>query len=122
MYNLATVFINGDSIAVLWKNPFSVDVTDALCEGENTIEIQVANLWVNKLIGDACKSKSYGIEYKKDNVITRWPAWVEKDSPPDNFTLSFSTWKQWNENQSLLPTGLLGPVYLQKYQSSILEN
>ncbi len=51
--NLAEIFINGVSIATLWKKPFKVDITDALKMGKNTLEIKVVNSWVNRLIGDA---------------------------------------------------------------------
>jgi hypothetical protein len=35
-----------------WKRPFRVDVTSALKEGENLLEVQVTNQWVNRLVGD----------------------------------------------------------------------
>ena len=36
----------------LWKEPFRVEVTEAVQEGENDLEIKVTNLWPNRLIGD----------------------------------------------------------------------
>lgn len=49
---LARVLINGKSLGVLWKPPYTIDVTNSLHPGQNTLEIQVTNLWVNRLIGD----------------------------------------------------------------------
>ena len=51
--NLAEVLVNGKNVGVAWKKPFKLDVTDAVKTGNNTLEINVTNLWVNRLIGDA---------------------------------------------------------------------
>jgi hypothetical protein len=82
--NLAEVKVNGIPLGTVWKRPFRVDATEALKPGPNTLEIKVANLWVNRLIGDkqpgAAKTTTYtAVEFYK------------ADSP-------------------LLPSGLLGPV------------
>ncbi len=75
--NLAEVSVNGQSLGVVWKNPFRVDVTPALKAGANTLEIKVANLWVNRLIGDkqpgATKTYTYtAVEfYKADSPLLR---------------------------------------------------
>ena len=50
---LAEVYVNGRLCGTAWKEPFRVDVTEALREGENALEIRVANTWPNRLIGDA---------------------------------------------------------------------
>ena len=51
--NLAVVVrVNGKSLGVLWKPPFRVDVTAAVRPGANTLEVEVTNLWPNRLIGD----------------------------------------------------------------------
>ncbi len=52
MQNIAEVFVNGKSTGITWTKPYKVDITEALTEGENELEIQVTNLWVNRLIGD----------------------------------------------------------------------
>ena len=50
--NVAQVRVNGKDLGVIWKAPFRVDVTDALKPGANQLQIEVTNLWVNRLIGD----------------------------------------------------------------------
>jgi hypothetical protein len=89
--NLAEVLVNGKSLGILWKTPFRVNVTEALKEGENKIEIKVTNLWVNRLIGD----QQPGV--KKKITYTTMP-FYRADSP-------------------LLPSGLLGPVTIQSVAS-----
>ncbi|MFP4622248.1 MAG: glycosyl hydrolase [Bacteroidales bacterium] len=50
---LASVRLNRKDMGVQWKSPFRVDVTDEVKAGENTLEIEVTNLWPNRLIGDS---------------------------------------------------------------------
>ncbi|MCU7549728.1 glycosyl hydrolase [Chitinophagaceae bacterium LB-8] len=82
--NLAEVTVNGKTMGVVWKKPFHVDITNAVKAGENTIEIKVTNLWVNRLIGDAQPGVTNKITY------TTMPFYKAEDK--------------------LLPSGLLGPV------------
>ncbi len=50
--DLATVTINGKRFATLWHPPYEVDVTEALQVGSNEVQVEVTNLWINRLIGD----------------------------------------------------------------------
>jgi hypothetical protein len=49
---LAELFVNGKSAGVTWTAPFVLDITKLVKRGENQLRIEVANLWVNRLIGD----------------------------------------------------------------------
>lgn len=51
--DVAEVSINGTKIGTAWHAPFRIDIGGAVRAGENRLEIKVANLWVNRLIGDA---------------------------------------------------------------------
>lgn len=51
---VADVTLNGKKLGILWKTPFRVDITDAARAGENTLVIEVVNLWANRMIGDEC--------------------------------------------------------------------
>lgn len=82
--NLAEVKVNGNPLGIVWKKPFRVDITDALMQGSNTVQITVANLWVNRLIGDA-----------QPNATTKY---------------TFTTRNPYKANAKLLPSGLIGPV------------
>lgn len=50
---VARVRINGVEAGIAWKPPFRLAVTGRLRPGANRIEVEVANLWVNHLIGVA---------------------------------------------------------------------
>ena len=51
--SIAELKINGIDCGTLWTAPFELEVSKALKQGENKIEIQVANTWANRLIGDS---------------------------------------------------------------------
>ncbi|QNL52518.1 DNA-binding protein [Olivibacter sp. SDN3] len=61
--NIATVKINGKNCGTLWTAPYSVNVTTALKEGDNEIEIIVSNTWANRIIGDQSVSEDKRITH-----------------------------------------------------------
>ena len=83
---MAEVALNGRDLGIVWKAPFRVEATRALKPGANRIEIQVTNLWVNRLIGDQ----------------QEWS--FEK--------YSFADFAPYKRDSPLMPSGLLGPVHL----------
>jgi hypothetical protein len=50
--DMARVKLNGKDIGVIWCAPWRIDISDALKEGKNELEIEVANRWINRLLGD----------------------------------------------------------------------
>ncbi|TNF42872.1 MAG: glycosyl hydrolase, partial [Bacteroidetes bacterium] len=50
--DIARVKLNGKDVGVIWCAPWRIDVSNALKEGENNLEIEVANRWINRLLGD----------------------------------------------------------------------
>ncbi|MUH36981.1 glycoside hydrolase family 2 [Zobellia amurskyensis] len=53
LQDVATVRINGKEVNTLWKAPYRIPVKNYLNAGSNTIEIEIINLWPNRLIGDS---------------------------------------------------------------------
>lgn len=52
LHNIASVKVNGINCGTLWTRPYSANITKATKQGVNTVEIEVANTWHNRLIGD----------------------------------------------------------------------
>ena len=69
--NLAEVVVNGKSLGVVWKTPFRVNVTESLKPGENSLEIKVTDLWVNRLIGDVQPDVIYDEKIQRTDAPSR---------------------------------------------------
>ena len=85
--DMASIRINGHQSQVMWCEPFSFDITSYVREGLNELEVEVVNLWANRLIGDGKLPEDKRIT--KTNVI--------KFNAPD-------------AEKYLRESGLLGPV------------
>ncbi|MGM0573398.1 MAG: glycosyl hydrolase [Bacteroidota bacterium] len=108
---IAAVRLNGDDRGILWNKPFRMEVSEVLRSGSNKLEIEVANLWVNRLIGDEQYPEDF--EWVEGKYLAEWPSWLmEGRDRPEPSRVTFTTWKHWDENDPLLPSGLLGPVVL----------
>jgi hypothetical protein len=82
--NLAEVIVNGMNLGMLWKTPYTVDITNALKPGTNNVEIKVTNLWVNRVVGDM--------------------------QPDCKQTYTYPAFQFYKADSPLLPSGLMGPV------------
>lgn len=107
--NLATVIVNGRTYPILWRPPFSCEITDSLREGRNELEIRVVNLWVNRLIGD--ERLAPDVQWQGQQ-LTEVPDWVKKGLPSPTGRHTFTTWHHWSKDDRLLDSGLIGPVRL----------
>jgi hypothetical protein len=107
--NVAAVRLNGHDLGVVWCEPWRVEITDRVKPTGNRLEVRVANLWPNRLIGD--EREPPDAEYAPAGNLARWPDWIlrgERRPSPGRHT--FSTWKHYAKDSPLLPSGLLGPV------------
>ncbi|NEW81997.1 MAG: glycosyl hydrolase [Mariniphaga sp.] len=105
--NLARVRINGKDMGIIWTPPYQLNISDAIHPGNNLVEIEVANLWPNRLIGD----EQFPDDGIKDN---KWPEWVLKNQPRTSGRYTFTTARFYKKDSPLLKSGLIGPVRLLK--------
>jgi hypothetical protein len=109
---IADVRVNGKPAGNLWKFPYRTEITALVRPGENALEIEVTNLWPNRLIGDEQQPPEY--EYTGvTGGIKAIPEWYAKGQPkPPSPRVAFATWKWYSKDDPLLESGLLGPVKL----------
>ena len=100
---MASVRLNGKEQGVVWTAPWQVEITDAVRQQDNRLEIEVANLWPNRLIGDE-KMPDDGIKNGK------WPDWLLEGTPRTSGRFTFTTKRFYKKDSPLLPSGLFGPV------------
>ncbi len=94
VYDVAEIFINDKSAGILWTKPYSLRIEELVKEGKNKLEVQITNLWINRLTGD--------INLPEDEKFTRTnrPPVTNTDTGYGDLTWSVQT------------SGLLGPVQL----------
>jgi hypothetical protein len=105
---MAEVKLNGKDLGVLWKAPFRVDVTEALRNGDNALEVKVVNLWINRQIGDEMLPEDS--DRNPDGTLKAWPLWLLDGKPSPTGRISFTSWRLWKKSDPLVESGLLGPV------------
>ena len=82
---IAEVSINGKLAGYAWHAPYRVDISSSVRPGRNSLQIRVANLWVNRLIGDA---------------------------QPGTQKVTWTALPTYRSDAPLRPSGLIGPVEL----------
>ena len=105
--NLANVTLNSSRLGTVWCAPWHIEVEPK--PGKNVLEIEVVNLWVNRLIGDM-KFDPIGVERHANGTAKRLPAWLDGSIPRSKKRYTFSLYNPWKADSPLQPSGLLGPV------------
>ncbi len=100
---MARVILNGKDLGVVWTHPWEVNITQALKKKGNRLEIEVANLWANRLIGD----EAFPDDGVKDG---KWPDWVLNGTPRPSKRFTFTTHHFYKKDDPLFESGLIGPV------------
>jgi hypothetical protein len=109
---MARVRINGKDCGIAWKLPYRVDITTAVREGENNLEIDVVNTWVNRMIGDEFLPED--CDWINWEVLKKWPDWFLNNESRPSGRYTFTSAKPYTKEDPLLPSELLGPVKIYK--------
>jgi alpha-L-rhamnosidase len=86
--DVAEIRLNGKNLGILWCAPWRVEITNTVISKGNKLEVDVINLWANRVIGDLILPKEKRVTKTHDKF--RFDM-LKSDSP-------------------LLDSGLLGPV------------
>src|SRR5262249_30764767 len=101
---MAHVKLNGVDLGTLWKPPFRADVTEAIKQGDNKLEINIVNLWPNRMIGDEQLPEDSERETKGN--LKKWPQWLLDRQPDPTARYTFTSWRLWNKDSPLQESGL----------------
>ena len=88
--NVAEVRLNGSNLGILWCAPWRVEITKLIKNKDNKLEIDIINLWANRVVGD--------LNLPKEKRLTK---------THDSFRFDML-----KSNTPLLDSGLLGPVQI----------
>ena len=111
--DMARIKLNGEDIGVIWCAPWKIDISHALKEGENNLEIEIANRWINRLLGDRLEPDANVRSVKFENGLMG-----DQEFITGRYTF---TTKQAMRSFSFadpLSSGLLGPVKIMKQKVS----
>ncbi|MEA1877311.1 MAG: glycosyl hydrolase, partial [Bacteroidota bacterium] len=103
--DMARVKLNGKDLGVIWCAPWRIEISDALKEGTNELEIEVANRWVNRLLGDQQEPDADVRKVKFENGFMEG-----KEFSTGRYTFTTERAMQSFNFTKPLPSGLLGPV------------
>ena len=92
LWAVGEVWLNGKPLGIVWKPPYRLEISKAARPGRNRLEIEIANTWSNRLVGDA--------RLPQDGRYCR-----------TNITGSGTPQKPWRD-VPLHESGLLGPIRL----------
>ncbi len=109
--NLAAIKLNGHDLGVVWTAPWRVEITGKVQQQSNRLEVAVVNLWPNRLIGDSKLPPEK--RFAKTNVKT-YIGLPPDFSVPGGCKACEQRRKTSDPDQFLLPSGLLGPVTVER--------
>jgi len=93
------VKVNGHCAATLWKKPYRADITKFIKPGENIVEVEVGNTWVNRCLYDAT--------LPPDKRIT-WSNSMNYHFPPAGSKLLLNQGMNRSWKQGPIPSGIIG--------------
>ncbi|MDR0394843.1 MAG: hypothetical protein LBH77_06765 [Tannerella sp.] len=128
--NMARVTINGKALGIIWCAPWQIDIPKGLLKKKgNILEVEVANTWANRMIGDeqlpddaefinpgTPANRLGGYEkHTKGYGLKELPDWfINHEERPSKGRYTFTMWKFYDKDSPLQQSGLIGPVTLKK--------
>lgn len=113
---MARLYVNGEECKVMWRPPFRADVKQYLQKGKNEIDVEVTNLWVNRLIGDEQYESDILWETpssprSRGRYMLEIPEWLSNGTTrPSKDRKAVSSYNFFSKYDNLVSSGLIGPV------------
>ncbi len=122
--DLARARLNGEPVGDAWAQPARLEITHLVRPGANALEVEVANRWVNRLIGDEHFPDDAPWQARNDFGATGFalealPEWfpdLARRGEPRR--VAFPFFKHYTKSSPLVPSGLIGPVRIVKNQAT----
>ncbi|WP_232222422.1 glycosyl hydrolase [Glaciecola sp. HTCC2999] len=92
---IARVTLNGKNLGELWTHPLTVNIDDAAQMGNNTLIVEVATTWLNRVIGDV-----------------KYPEKFPDSAKAKSFNTDLTFDIKINGSEQLQRSGLMGPVQI----------
>lgn len=109
---IGRVKVNDRFAGTLWKKPFRIDITKFAKVGENTIEVEVGNTWVNRCLYDATLPPEQRITWS-NSMGYHFPEKGKTARPNQGRDMS---WKQ-----GVIPSGIIGEACVEFSKTVPLE-
>ncbi len=113
--HIARVKVNNTDLGVIWTAPWQVKIPAGLLKASgNQLEIEVTDVWANRLIGD--EQELADCEWIPGYIsggfsLKEFPDWfLNKQPRPSKGRYCFTTWNYFTKDSPLISSGLLGPV------------
>ncbi len=116
---MARVRLNGQDCGIAWKPPYRVNISAAARAGKNQLEVDVVNLWINRMIGD--EQLPLDGNWKNFETLLEWPEWFKTGAPRASGRYTFTTARHYKKDTPLVPSGLLGPVTLRVAETKLVQ-
>jgi len=101
---IARVTLNNKALGELWSRPLTVNIIDAVKAGTNTLTVEVATTWINRLIGDLAHPKQFPDKAK-----------------PKAFNADITFDIKMSKSDVLQPSGLIGPVTIKLIRKLVIQ-
>jgi hypothetical protein len=114
---LCRLKVNGEDYpTALWKKPFVADIISYAkkSNGSVELEIEVANTWVNRIVGDIVEGFKTDVVWK-GRILSEIPRFIKEGKASPTGRHCFYTYRHFYKRdvENLPESGLIGPVKIQ---------
>lgn len=106
---LAKVYVNDIDCGTIWTAPWSVDVSDVVKKGMNTLKIVYSGTWSNRMIGDCKLPEKDRVTTSNVRIDTGKRQW-QKYPGRHHYLWVPTVYSRYMDTDRLVPSGIAGPI------------